>query len=267
MSVTVPQAEARGEPGRGARPGQVVRARAGQVAYGVSVGVLCLECNVPFIPGDVGNASTYRYPVVHYLVPGATSDGVIVRKDPDLAHAFVEAAQHMAGQGVRAITGDCGYMATYQHAVAEAVDVPVLLSSLLQIPTILSMLGRSRRLGILCANDKSFTNDLLTAAGVGPEHGERLVIRGLQDGPHWRDTIVEERGWLDYDGVQAEVVQTAVTMQEEHPDLGGYLLECSDLPPYSAAIQHATRLPVFDWIGFIDYVHHAVVCTPYHGFY
>jgi hypothetical protein len=39
------------------------------------------------------------------------------------------------------------------------------------------------------------------------------------------------------------------------------------MPPYSAAVQRATGLPVFDWIGFINYVHHAVVRTPYQGFF
>jgi hypothetical protein len=45
------------------------------------------------------------------------------------------------------------------------------------------------------------------------------------------------------------------------------LLECSDLPPYSAAVQRATGRPVFDWIGFINLVHHAVVQQPHGGFF
>jgi hypothetical protein len=63
------------------------------------------------------------------------------------------------------------------------------------------------------------------------------------------------------------MVRTAHEVLEDDPSVGAFLLECSDMPPYSAALQRATGLPVFDWIGFINYVHHAVVAKPYHGFF
>ena len=52
-------------------------AQAGRIGYGTPIGILCVDCTVPFLPGDVGNASTYDYPVVYRLVPGATSDAVM----------------------------------------------------------------------------------------------------------------------------------------------------------------------------------------------
>ncbi len=242
-------------------------ARPGQVGYGVSIGILCLEANVPFVPGDVGNASSYDFPVAYQLVPGATGQAVIVDKDEALIPRFVEAAQTMVGQGVRAITGDCGYMATYQAAVAAAVDVPVFLSSMLQIPLLLRMLAPQRKLGVVVANEGSFDDRLLDAVGVAPADRERLLIRGVQDKPHWREVILEEIGHLDVERIRGEVVETAAAMLDEEPNLAGYLLECSDLPPYSADVHRATGLPVFDWIGFVNYVHHAVVrTTPYRGF-
>lgn len=61
--------------------------------------------------------------------------------------------------------------------------------------------------------------------------------------------------------------ETGRELVVEDPSIGAFLFECSDMPPYSAAVQAATGLPVFDWIGFINYVHHAVVRRPYHGFF
>lgn len=241
-------------------------ARAGRISYGVSIGVLCLECAIPFIAGDVGNATSYEYPVSFQEVRGATCDAVINQRDPGLLSSFIDAARELERQGVRAITGNCGYMATYQPGVAAAVDVPVLLSSLMQIPLVLRMLRPNQRLAVLCANQESFAESLLDAVGVSREERERLVVRGLQEQPCWREAIVEESGRLDPCRIEAEVVETAKRVRAEHPGLGGYLLECSDLPPYSRAVQAATGLPVFDWIGFIDYVHHAVVCRSYEGF-
>ena len=71
---------------------RVYRARRGQVAYGYSVGIVCLEYYLPFIPGDVGNASTYAFPVLYHEVKGATFDAIIVRQDPAIAPLIVPQA-------------------------------------------------------------------------------------------------------------------------------------------------------------------------------
>jgi hypothetical protein len=72
-------------------------------------------------------------------------------------------------------------------------------------------------------------------------------------------------GTLDEERMTAEVVQAATELHREDPNLGAFMLECSDLPPYSKAIHEATGLPVFDWANFITYVHHATVPHSYTG--
>ena len=242
-------------------------ARAGRLSYGTAIGVLMLECNIPFVPGDVGNASTYDFPVQYHLVPGATGDAVIVRQDPALIPVFIEAAQHLVSQGVRAITGDCAYMGAYQQAVAEAVEVPVFLSSLMQVQLVQAMLRPDDKLAVLVANGQTVGDRLLEPVGITGAIRDRCVFRGLEDKPSFRESILEESGELDVAAIEAEMVATATELVEQDPSIGAFLLECSDMPPYSAAIQRATGLPVFDWIGFINYVQHAVVRTPYRGFF
>lgn len=245
---------------------RLVQARKGQIGYGFSIGVLMLDCNIAFIPGDVGNASSYRFPVQFKLVPGATTDAVVGRQDPALIPHFVEAARSLAAQGVRAITGDCAYMGAYQAAVAGAVDIPVFLSSLMQVPMVTSMLGPDQKLAVLVANGKTVSDRLLEPVGITQELRSRLVFQGLEERTYFRAAVLDEAGEFDVARVEQDVVDTARTVLAEHPSVGAFLLECSDLPPYSHAIQRATGLPVFDWIGFINYVHHAVVREPYGGF-
>ena len=38
------------------------------------------------------------------------------------------------------------------------------------------------------------------------------------------------------------------------------------MPPYSAAIQREIKLPVYDFITMINFVHQAVAQRPYEGF-
>jgi len=245
--------------------GRFYRARRGQVAYGYSIGIVCLEYFLPFIPGDVGNASTYDFPVLYREVEGATFDAIIQRQDPAMVPPIVEAARELARQGAKAMTSDCGYFGAYQREVACAVPFPVSLSSLLQAPLALTMLAPEQRLAVLVANGASLSDRLLERIGIVDT--SRIVFRGLEDKPEFRKTVLDECGTLDADLVEQEVVDAALEVQSKHPEVGAILLECSDLPPYSAAVQAATGLPVFDWIGFINYVHQAVNAKPYTGFF
>jgi Asp/Glu/hydantoin racemase len=63
-----------------------------------------------------------------------------------------------------------------------------------------------------------------------------------------------------------ELRETAVRLVRDNPDVGAILLECTNMPPYSAAIQEATGLPVFDVITLINYVHAALRPRPYAGY-
>jgi hypothetical protein len=48
----------------------IYHARKGQVSSGEAIGILLLDTAVPFIPGDVANATTYDFPVCFRKVEG-----------------------------------------------------------------------------------------------------------------------------------------------------------------------------------------------------
>lgn len=235
------------------------------VAYGYTIGILCAQWNVPFVPGDLNNASTFDFPVRYLTIEGASGAEVLTGNAAHYVDGFVQAAKTLEAEGVRAITGNCGYMAAYQEAVAEAVSVPVFMSSLLQAPMLATMLGRQRRLAVLVANRAGITDAVLQGAGV--VEPDLLVFHGLDGKTHFNEVIIAERGVLDEGRMRAEVVETAVEAVRSDPAIGAILLECSDLPPYAKAVHEATRLPVFDWAGFIRYVHEATRPREYSGIY
>jgi aspartate/glutamate racemase len=225
--------------------------------------MLCAEWHIPFIPGDLNNANTFGFPVRYLSVSGVSGADVLSGSDPSYEKLFVDAAQRLEAEGVRAITGNCGFMGTYQDAVADAVSIPVFMSSLMQAPLLTRMLGTRKRLGVMVANFAGVTDHLLATSGINDPN--RVVLKGLEDRAHFNEVIIQEVGTLDESLMSGEVVETALQMVRDDPSIGAFLLECSDLPPYSAAVSLATGLPVYDWAGFIRYVHDAAVPRTYRG--
>lgn len=243
----------------------IYRTRRGARNYGFAVGILQLDCSLPFIPGDVDNASTYRYPVIYRAIPGLSTASCL-RGAPEMTEAVVAAARDFETQGVRVISSDCGFMLQFQSAVREAVRIPVALSPLLQLPVIAASVAATRPIAIVTADSGNLTVDFLARAGL-PIPANPLVIRGLQDQPEFRSAVFDEKGTLDAARVEAEVVAVAQDIAREHPGLGAILLECSMLPPYASAVQQATGVPVFDFVTMIDQFHKATHQVPYQGFY
>ena len=233
-----------------------------QCWYGESIGILILNATYPCIPGNVGNASTFPFPVRYKVVKEASIERLLKKRDKSLIQPFIEAAIELQNEGVKAITGACGFMALFQREVSDAVDVPVFLSSLLQIPFMYQII--KRKIGIITADSKSLTHDHFISVGVGKE--VPLAIKGMEDQQEFREAILEEKGTLDSERIEKEVIYVSKELIAANPDIGAFLLECSDLPPYAHAIQQEVNLPIFDFVTMIEYVHAALVRKEIHGF-
>ena len=230
--------------------------------YGESIGILILDATYPCIPGNVGNASTFPFPVRYKVVKQASIERLIKKRDKTLVQPFIDAAIELQEEGVKAITGACGFMALFQREVSDAIDVPVFLSSLLQIPFIYQI--KKQKIGIITADSKSLTPEHFISVGVNKEIP--LLIGGMEDQKEFREAILEEKGTLDSDLIESEVVGVAKKLITENPDIGALVLECSDLPPYAYAIQKEVNLPIFDFTTMIQYVHTALIRKEYQGF-
>ena len=108
----------------------------GKTLYGASVGILMLETRFPRIPGDMGNAETWPFPVLYKVVPGASPRRVVCEKAEGLLDGFLAAAAELVRLGADGITTTCGFLSLYQKEIAANVGVPVATSSLMQVPFI-----------------------------------------------------------------------------------------------------------------------------------
>jgi len=239
--------------------------RRGAESYGHAIGILLIDCSTPFIPGDVGNATTYPFPVLYRTVPDVTLTRLIDEADKSLTDNIIRTAKELEMHGVRAISSDCGYMIHFQSVVAEAVSVPVIMSSLIQLPMLERTISKDKRIGLICAKKSRMTEDMLLAAGL--QDSGRVVIYGMEHSAPFRNPILEEKPLLDASLIAADMVNTATSMIEEHPEIGPILLECSNMPPYAQAVQRATGRPVFDFTTLIGIFETASFRRPFHGFY
>jgi Asp/Glu/hydantoin racemase len=230
-----------------------------RVTYGTTIGILVLNVRLPFVPGDAGNASTFGFPVLYRVVEELVTD----KADPALTRFVVREARALERAGVAAITASCGNMALYQKEVAAAVNVPVFLSSWMQVPFIHSMLPPDKKVGAVVPDSHDVPKEILTSAGI--DDSIPLVIAGLENLSAFYAAIVNLEGARDTDAEEREVVAVARNLVQADPDIGAILLECSCLPPYAAAVQEAVRLPVFDFVTMINYVWSALVRSRYQG--
>ncbi|PYO56798.1 MAG: hypothetical protein DMD83_12565 [Candidatus Rokuibacteriota bacterium] len=223
---------------------------------GFAVGVLLLDTRFPRIPGDIGNAATFDFPVRYHRVAGASSDRVVRGDARELLPLFIEGARVLERDGVRAITTSCGFLARFQREMAAAVRVPVFTSSLMLAPLVHRMLAPDRALGIMTVDASALGAEHLAGAGITPEM--RVVVAGLETEKEFTRVLLDDLLTLDVEAARAEHVTVARRMLAAHPEVGAIVLECTNMPPYRVDVEAATGLPVFDITTLVRMVHDAV---------
>lgn len=235
----------------------MTRVRGGFHQYGFTIGILMLDTRFPRIPGDMGNASTFPFPVRYHRVAGADPDLVVRRGATGLLDAFVVGARALEREGVGAITTNCGFLVTFQRELAAAVSIPVFTSTLLLVPLVHRMLPPGRRVGIMTVNAATLGPEHLAGAGIGPD--VRIAVAGLETEKEFTRVLLGDEVELDVDAARDEHERVARRLVAEHPDIGAIVLECTNMPPYTAVVQRATGRPVFDVVSLVRFIHDSLV--------
>lgn len=206
-----------------------------------ALGILMLDTSFHRPPGDAGNPASWPFPVLIERVHGACARPV-VNGDVADAQPFIAAGQRLVERGAVAITTTCGFLARMQNALAEALPVPVMTSALLAYRAFAARIGHSRRVAILTIDASALDANVRRAAGISAD----APVFALAPESHFVRAILDAAIPLDRQRAEAEWVQLATSLQQRDPDLGGWLFECANMPPYAAAVRRATGLPVYD---------------------
>lgn len=226
-----------------------MRVTGGKAVYGAAVGILMLEARFPRIPGDMGNALTWPFPVHYKVVRDASPDRVVRQGAAGLLDHFIAAARELEADGVDGITTNCGFLSLFQAELAAAVGVPVATSSLMQVALVNAVLPAGRRAGILTVSAASLSARHLAAAGV-PADTPVGSPEGLRE---FTRVLLDDEATLDVAAAEADNVDAARALHAAHPELGAIVLECTNMIPYAAAIRRATGLPTYSIESFVSW--------------
>lgn len=225
--------------------------KGGYPFYGQPIGILMADTTLPRLPGDVGNAWTYDFPVRFKVIKGASAPRIIEDRDRSLLGTIIDAAKELEAEGCRAITTSCGFLIMFQKELAAAVNVPVFTSGLLQAPMVANMLPPDRKIGILTANSDTLEPEYFLQGSLTED---RIVVQGMQDYPNFYSTFPRNGFSYDYELVEAEVIDAARQILKRCPQTGAIVCEGTNFATFNPAVNRATGLPVFDIVTLIRFM-------------
>ncbi len=213
-----------------------------------TLGILLVKTHFRRYQGDIGNAQTWPFPVIYKVVEEAIPQRMGHLGEHQLLEPFKRAAQQLIDEGVDGITTSCGYLSWYQRELAAWSPVPVVTSSLLQYVTLQQILPAERQPLILTFDESTLKADYLTRVGIPAD----AAVVGMPADSEFVRAIREGDDTVAWEVLAREVVATAAHALQRYPNSGAFLLECTNLAPFSALLQAEFGLPVYDTVTLVN---------------
>jgi len=209
------------------------------------LGILMLQTRFPRPLGDIGHPGTFGFAVRRRVVPSATPQRVVRGVDAALLAPFIAVAQTLVADGCTAITTSCGFLARWQRELQAALPVPVWSSALLQLA---EQQAQGRRCGVITIEAASLGIAHFEGVGADPA----TPVEGIAAGSALHRTLLQDLPELDEADAQAQVLAAAQRLLMRQPDIDTLVLECTNLPPYAAALRAATGRRVLDVVNLLQ---------------
>lgn len=216
------------------------------------LGIVMLDTRFPRPPGDIGHPDTFGslgIPTDLNIIKGIWPDKVVQSaaglRAGRVVPGFVSVVRKLERSGARAITTSCGFLVLLQKELQAAVKVPVITSSLMQLPR---LLRDERQVGVLTISSSSLGKEHLRAAGVPRERLADVLVQGVDPKGEFATRILGNQPEMDLEKAAADVVAAAVALRQRAPALRTVVLECTNMPPWRDAIETATGLKTFSLI-------------------
>lgn len=238
---------------------------------GAGLGIILVDEIYPAFPGDVRNPSAYPYPIQYEIAEGLSIQKLVREGNKEQWLPCIErAAKKLERMGCRAILAECGYFAYFQKEIAQAVNVPVFMSSLIQIPWAQASIAPNRVVGVLCASSVFMEEKHLTSVGV--TIGTNYVIRGARDngkcpelGLLWDERNRTGKPRANFQKAEEEFMEQALDFYRSIPNMGAMIFECTGFPPFARDVQRIIDIPIYSWATLMDYANSTSVHREFYG--
>ncbi len=205
------------------------------------LGIIMLDTQFPRPKGDVGHAETFgvstHMDVFKGVWPAKVVTSAASLRQARMVPGFQGIVRSMQMRGVQAVTTSCGFLVLLQKELQAVAKIPVVTSSLLQLP---ALLAKEPQVGVLTISSGSLSAEHLRAAGVSKGRLKDVIIQGVPAGTEFVNKILGNQPTLDVAQAEKDVVAAALALKERAPHLKTVVLECTNMPPYQAAIVAAT---------------------------
>ena len=207
------------------------------------LGVLMLDTKFPRPEGDIGHPSAFGVPTRRCVIAGAWPDKIVQSgaglRNGRVVTPILQLVRRLAQDGAKAITTSCGFLVLLQKEMQAQVKIPVITSSLLQLPALLTQHGK---VGVLTISSSKLGVEHLRAAGVPRERMADVVVQGVDAESEFATAILGNRLEMNMEQAAADVLAAAIALKQRSPSLHCLVLECTNMPPYRAAIEAATGM-------------------------
>jgi len=239
----------------------------GRNVSGVTIGLVQFRANLPMMPGNMGNATTFDFPILYReMYADNVLDVMETNPTQNFTDGIVEAAKWLELQGVSAIMGVCGFFGHYQKVVQDRIDTPFFSSSLIMMPMIVQSLPRNKKVGVLTANGPLLASgQAMENCGLSRElQASRVVVEGCENDPEFA-SVMMGNGTMDAAAFERDILEGIKRLLKKDKDIAAIMLECTELPPHAVAVQKLVKMPVWDYTSMVNFIQSGCVRRPFVG--
>ncbi|CAH6719338.1 hypothetical protein CLIB1444_02S06216 [[Candida] jaroonii] len=218
------------------------------------LGVLKVNSHFDRPAGDVASLDSWNIPVKVYVMEKSSVFEVVNTSNnysEEFIQGWVDVAEEAINDGAVAIVTSCGFLATLHHVLQKKFPkTPIGTSSLLQIPIAERLIEPGKRIGVITFDSEFLSVKHLNAVGADPS----TPIIGVPHGSSF-NRLIRDCEPYDYEEHCKDLIKCAEDLLAQHSDIGGFVLECANMPPFRNCIRKATGLPVWDIVTLGNYVY------------
>ena len=213
--------------------------------------LLQLDTGFPRIAGDVGSPQTWRAALDLHVIADLSVQKVVAAAPRADDISGVEPVLAKVRGDV--ITTSCGFLGIWQDRLAAAAPAPFIASSLNGLPVLMERYA-PEELAIL-----TFDAATLKAPAFAPLlNGFAGPVIGLPATSHLKQVIADDLARLDAARAESEIIDLVAGLMAQR-QVRALLLECTNLPPYKAALKKRFDIEIFDILTQIHLVNPDIV--------